>query len=190
MNNRYGQEEERKEEEESMPQEKACEQEEPEEEETKKEAEEDLGKTCEEELEICRRQLLRLRADFDNYRKRMQKDKEDSIRHALDSYTLDLLQVVDNLERALKSSDSARKDGLKDGVSMVHKQLMSVLEKEGVKEIDCVGLPFDPSLQECVMTVCDPNSPEDRVVEINQKGYTRHGRVIRPAMVVVSRQEE
>lgn len=136
-------------------------------------------------IEEYKRRLLRLQADFDNFRRRTQREKEEMARFAAEGLIVKLLPVLDNLERALAAgeTDSTR---LLEGVSLIHRQFMEILAAEGVEPIQAVGCPFDPSCHEAVMQVQDDRYPENTVVEELQKGYTLKGKVIRPAMVKVS----
>ncbi len=151
-------------------------------------AESQSDSALEQEIADLKNQLLRVHADFDNYRRRTRQEREDLQRFATKSVITDLLGVVDNFERALSSlpSDDAMSD-VRKGVEMVHRQLLTVLEKYGVQAMDAVGQPFDPTLHEAVMQepAADGQEPGTVVQEL-QKGYTMHGKVLRPAMVKVT----
>lgn len=148
------------------------------------------------ELKAAQDRYVRLAAEFDNYRKRMVREKEESRKYALEGFIRDLLPVVDNLERALKhasetgntgSAGEGNTAGLVSGVEMVLKQFRSVLEKAGAREIVSVGTPFDPSCHEAVAHVETAEHENNVIIEEFQKGYYLADRVLRPAMVSVAK---
>ncbi|GGM31165.1 protein GrpE [Paraliobacillus quinghaiensis] len=131
--------------------------------------------------------LLRVQAEYDNFRKRTQKEKEAERKYRSQSLITELLPVVDNFERALQTDVNG--DGAKqfvDGIKMVYRQLSDALEKEGVEVIPTKGEAFDPHLHQAVMQVEDDQYDSNVVVEELQKGYKLKDRVIRPAMVKVN----
>ncbi len=129
----------------------------------------------------------RVKAEFENYRKRMAREQADAVKRAGERIVLALLPVIDNLERAIDHATAAgAPEELLSGVEMVHGQLLDVLEKEGVKQIDPFGEQFDAMKHQAVGQKEDPDVPEGTIVEVYQKGYEMHGRVIRSAMVVVA----
>ncbi len=130
--------------------------------------------------------LKYLQADFENYRKRVEKEIKDVEEYSTRSLVASLLSVVDELELAVEHA-GGEKGGrdLKEGVRMVHKNLMSALESAGLKRIEAVGKPFDPGLHEAVEKVQGKSRGEDIVVEEVRSGYTFRGQVIRPSMVKV-----
>ena len=138
------------------------------------------------ENQALQEQVLRIRAEADNFRKRMQKEKDDFARFAREGFIRDLLPVKDNLERALAH---AEKDpsSIVDGVRMTLEQFDSILRNMGVEPIESVGKPFDPSLHEAMAQVESDEYEPNTVVEEFQKGYTLHGRLLRPAMVTVAK---
>jgi molecular chaperone GrpE len=129
-------------------------------------------------------QLMRLQAEFDNYRKRMVKEQTRILETAESELIRKLLPILDNLERAIEHAPAS--DGLTEGVQMVLDQLLAVLEKEGLEVVDPGGEPFDPEHHEAMMVVETDECPEDTVVEVVQKGYRFNGLLLRPAMVKVS----
>ena len=144
-----------------------------------------------EELETLKQNLseqedkfLRLAAEYDNYRKRSQKEKESTYADAKSDTVLAFLPVYDNLERALKQETAD--EAYKKGVEMTMNQLKSVLEKLGITEIDALGKPFDPALHNAVMHVEDENFGENTVAEVFQAGFMLGEKVIRFAMVKVA----
>jgi len=132
-------------------------------------------------------QLLRLQADFDNYRKRTQKEKVELIKYASERIVADLLPVLDNFERAA-SAAKVNPDftAFSQGVDMILRQLQTALSKEGLKAMEAVGQPFDPNLHDAVLRVDSEEHPENTVVEEIQKGYYLKEKVLRPCMVKVS----
>jgi molecular chaperone GrpE len=130
--------------------------------------------------------LVRLRADYDNLRKRTERERQEFERHANFSLVGALLPVIDNLERALAADTGDEPQPLREGLVMIHRQLLEQLRAEGLTPIDTIGQGFDPNLHDAVAT--DPTSaePANTIVEEMQKGYLFRGRVLRPAMVTVS----
>jgi len=144
------------------------------------------------ELADAKDRYLRLAADFDNFRKRALKDREEAHHFGHQNLVKDLLPTVDNLERAVdharKGGDSS--SGLLEGVELVLRELHALLAKHGVTPIEALGQPFDPSLHEAMAQVPDATRPPNTVVEVFQPGYQLRGRLLRPARVVVSRPPE
>ncbi len=128
---------------------------------------------------------LRLMADFQNFRRRTEKEKQDIYAYANEKLVSELLNVADNFERALEVSDEER-NGFVSGMEMIFKQLMDVLKKAGLEEIDALGKDFDPNLHHAVMTACSDEFESGKVSEVFQKGYMLNKKVIRPSMVKVS----
>lgn len=126
---------------------------------------------------------MRLMADFQNYKKRVEKEKTDLYQYANEKIVSDLLNVVDNFERAL--SQDAGDAGFKEGMQLIFKQLSDVLEKSGVAEIEALGADFDPNFHNAVMTEDTDEYESGKVSGVLQKGYTLNGKVVRPAMVKV-----
>ncbi len=131
-------------------------------------------------------QMKYLKADFENYKKRMNREKEEFTKYATEKLVHEILTVVDNLERAINAGG---KEGssLLEGVEMTYKQLNNILEKEGVKCIKAEGEIFDPHLHECVMTEETDKHEEDAVIQEIQKGYTLNSRVIRHSKVKIAK---
>lgn len=132
-------------------------------------------------------QLQRLQADFDNYRKRTQKEKTELIKYASERLVGELLPVLDNFDRAV-SAAKVNPDfaSFSQGVEMILRQMQTALSKEGLKAMDAVGQPFDPNLHEAVLREASDEHPENTVVEVLQKGYYLKEKVLRPSMVKVS----
>lgn len=138
-----------------------------------------------EELEDTRERVLRLQAEFQNYKRRVEKEKSDLYAYGCEGLAKDLLLVVDNLERAL-STIKAENDSVYQGVSMIHEQLKQVLEQNGITEIEALGQPFDMYLHHAVMTEpCEEEELDNTVANVMQKGYRLKDRVLRPSMVKV-----
>ncbi len=136
-------------------------------------------------------QMLRKQADTDNYRKRLARDKEEAVQYANVKLISDLLQPLDDFDRAIVAAESTKDfQAMYDGIVMVRKQLFGMLERNwGLKQIEAVGKEFDPSEHEACMMVVDPNVEHETVLDDFMKGYKLHDRVIRPAKVRVSKPE-
>lgn len=131
--------------------------------------------------------LFRAQADFENYRRRVQREKEDLSTYANQRLILNLLPVLDNLERALATQAVPGDEKFRQGVELTARSFRDILAKEGVTPIEAVGQPFDPNFHEAVMTVDSEEHDEDTVLAEFQKGYRLGDRVIRPSMVQVSK---
>lgn len=138
------------------------------------------------ELNQVRQQMLRVQADFDNFRRRTRQEKEDLQQFATRKLLADLLPVVDNFDRALAAVVDDAAVEVRTGVEMVQRQFMSVLEQYGVKAMDVLEKPFDPNVHEAVMQEPADGRDPGIVVQELQKGYELHGKVLRPAMVKVT----
>ncbi len=132
---------------------------------------------------------LRTYADFENYRKRMQRDLADFRRYANEQMARELLSVVDHLALAVKHAGEADEgnQGLRQGVELVYKQLRDVLEKFGITPFSAQGEPFDPAKHDAVMQEVTDTVPENTVVQVLQEGYLYHDKVLRHARVSVSK---
>lgn len=133
--------------------------------------------------------ILRLQADFDNTRKRLEREKQDFVKFANEGIILELLNILDDLERAVSLAESKHQDltSFLKGVEMILAHLYEMLKEYGVKPIEAEGKTFDPNCQEALMQVEDKNLPENTVVEELQKGYLLNDRVIRTAKVKVAK---
>ena len=132
---------------------------------------------------------LRLQAEFENFRKRGIRDREESQRYGHQNLVKDLLSTVDNLERAIEhgeGGDERSLDGIVQGIELVHRELLAALAKYGVSAIEALREPFDPNLHEAVGQVPSDECPPNTVVEVLEKGYRIHDRMVRPARVIVS----
>jgi molecular chaperone GrpE len=140
-----------------------------------------------EEVKSLNDKYLRLAAEFDNYKRLIQRDQRDQIRFGNESLLKELLPVVDNLERAIKSSrEGGNTDVLIQGVELTLKQLTGALTRFHVTPIQTIGQLFDPATHQSVTSVASKKVPEQHVVEEFQRGYLLHDRILRAAMVSVS----
>ena len=140
------------------------------------------------ELEAAKDAALRAQADAMNVQRRADQEIEKARKFALERFCGDLLSVVDNLERALESSgDEQGSAALAEGVELTRKGFMDVLAKYGVETVDPQGEPFDPETAQAMSMVEQPDVEPNSVVAVMQKGYLLNGRLLRPAMVMVSK---
>jgi molecular chaperone GrpE len=136
--------------------------------------------------------LLRVSAEFENYKKRTSRELEEFRKFANQSLIKEMLSVVDNLELAMNSTNGHKSidQGLLQGLDMTHKEILKVFEKFNVKPIEAKGQIFDPTYHEAVMQEETDEAGENTVINELQKGYLIHDRLLRPAMVVVARSKE
>jgi molecular chaperone GrpE len=141
-----------------------------------------------EEIASLKDQLLRKQADFENFRKRMVREREDAIKYANTSLLLDLVEIIDNFERAIKSSeDSTEFESFYDGVVMIEKQFTSMLDsKYGLKRFECIGEEFDPEKHEAIAAVESADVDTQTVTDEFMRGYMLHERVLRHSKVRVA----
>jgi len=132
--------------------------------------------------------LLRVTAEFENYKKRMSREMEDFRKYANQSLLKEMLSAVDHIELAIQaaSAPAAADAGMVDGLNLTLKEFLRILEKFSVKPIEAVGKPFDPQVHEAIMREPCDQLPENTVVREMQKGYTIHDRLLRPSLVVVA----
>jgi molecular chaperone GrpE len=149
------------------------------------------GPSTEDEVANLRREIADLRdrsmrtlADFDNFRKRSERERQESRKYALAEPMRDFLGIMDNLDLALSAAGSA--DDLKRGVEMIHRQMLDLLRRHGVKEVSALNQPFDPAVHEAVSRDEDPTVSTPTVTGEMRRGYFLHDRLLRPAMVKVS----
>lgn len=144
-------------------------------------------KKVKEAYDTLNNQYLRLAADFDNYRKRQEAERESLIKYGMEQALKKMIEIADNFSRAEKSIDSIDDcDKMKEAFQALNKQFKDSLIKLGLEEIKAEGEKFDPNLHEAVMQVPTNEQPEDTVVQEMQKGYKYGEKVLRPAMVSVS----
>ena len=136
--------------------------------------------------------LLRITAEFENYKKRMEREMNEFRKFANESLVKDILPTVDNLQRALEThlGNQENTDGMREGVEMTLKGLLGSLEKHGVAPIEALEKPFDPNFHHAVMQEESDKYPENTVSQELQKGYMIRDRLLRPSMVVVSKRPE
>jgi molecular chaperone GrpE len=141
------------------------------------------------ELQEAKDRYLRTLAEVDNTKKRLQREKETFVQYATEEIIRQLLPVIDSLDQALVAVDKqSNPDAVIQGVHLIYRQLLGLLEKEGVKRIATVNKPFDPHQHEAVGHVAATDGVADEtVVEEVQRGYMMHGKVIRPAIVKVAK---
>jgi len=135
--------------------------------------------------------LLRTTADFDNFKKRATREKQDAVKYANESLLQKLIPILDNFDMALSAAQNAQPDGsqsLQTGINMIYQQLKSLLAETGVEEIDAAGKPFDPNFHEAVSQKETTEVPEGQVVQQLRKGYKLKDRLLRPATVIVAKQ--
>ncbi len=140
------------------------------------------------EVATLKDQMLRTQAEAQNTRRRAEQDVEKARKFALEKFVADLLPVADNLERAIAAGDAEdeTQKAVLDGVELTLKSLQDTLKKYHVEAIDPEGEPFDPQLHQAMSMVPNPDVEPNTVLNVFQKGYTLNGRLVRPAMVVVS----
>jgi molecular chaperone GrpE len=142
-----------------------------------------------EEITDLKEQVLRVHAETQNARRRAEQDVEKARKFALEKLVADLLPVADNLERAISAGDSENESqkAVLEGVALTLKSLQDTLKKYKVEMIDPAGEPFDPQLHQAMTMLPNPDVEPNTVLNVFQKGYTLNGRLVRPAMVVVSK---
>lgn len=134
--------------------------------------------------------LLRSTADFDNYKKRATREKQEAIKYASETLLEKLIPVLDNFDMALSAAQNAQGNtvqALQTGINMIHQQFKSTLMDAGLEEIDAAGKPFDPNFHEAVSQKETSDAPEGQVVQQLRKGYKFRDRLLRPATVVVAK---
>ncbi|MFY9309884.1 MAG: nucleotide exchange factor GrpE [Bacteroidia bacterium] len=147
----------------------------------------------EQEVREAQDRFMRTLADFENYKKRTQRDQSDALKYANEKLIKELLPVIDNLDRALAHSRETRDfDRMMEGIELVHKQLLSALGKFGVAPIESLHQPFDPFLHQSIGQVEveeGSNAKENQVVGETQKGYHLNDRVLRPSLVMIAKKK-
>lgn len=143
------------------------------------------------DFDVLKNQSLRTRADFDNYRKRVVREQEQTRKFANEELIKELLVIVDNYERALQASAQAEDfDGFRQGIEMTHKQLVNILVNRGLKKIEAVGSKFDPNYHDAVIVEQRDDMEDHTVIEVLSDGYILNDRVVRPASVKVSKKPQ
>lgn len=139
------------------------------------------------EKDALQDQLLRTAAEFDNYRKRVDRDRRDQADAATASALTGLLPIVDDLERALKAPTGDEIESFRKGIELIHQQMVELLRKRGVQPIEAVGADFDPRYHQAVVHESSPDHREGEVIEEFARGYMLGNRLLRPAMVKVAK---
>ena len=141
------------------------------------------------EIAALRERLMRALAEIENTRRQGERRAQDTQQYAIANFARELLQVVDNLRRALGAADgdAGKADGLIEGVAATDRVLTQILNRFGVKEVDALNQPFDPDRHEAVMETDKTEQPPGSVVQVLENGYTLHDRLLRPARVVVAK---
>src|ERR1700734_3235297 len=141
------------------------------------------------EIASLRDRLMRALAEAENTRRQGERRAQDARQYAITNFARELLQVVDNLRRALDAAegDTGKPDGLIEGVAATDRVLTQILNRFGVREVDALHQPFDPDRHEAVMETDKTERPPGSVVQVLENGYTLHDRLLRPARVVVAK---
>ncbi len=157
------------------------------------ESENDLLIKAQEEAAEWKDKYLRAHADFENTKKRLEKDKATAISYANESFAKDMLAVLDSFDQGIASIESVDAscsadvvESMKEGVGLTYNQLKKILEKNSIKEISCEG-EYDPTLHQAIMQVESDGHESGQIMQVMQKGYTIKDRVLRPAMVSTSK---
>jgi molecular chaperone GrpE len=132
---------------------------------------------------------VELQRELEYFKERYRRDLEEALKYGHEKLALDLLEVVDNFERAL-SYEGSQEEGLKRGIELIYKELLRILEKHGIRPMELEGKEFDPYLAEAIDREYSEELEPNRVLRVERKGYFIHERVLRPARVVVSYREE
>ncbi len=130
--------------------------------------------------------LLRKQAEFDNFRKRTERERQDYVKYATGELLSEILPVLDNLERAIEAPAAGAEDRIQDGIAIIHRQFLDILQKVGLREVD-VSCEFDPHVHEAVGHMETNEHKEGEILEAYQKGYFLKDRLLRPAMVNVAK---
>ena len=137
-----------------------------------------------------RERLLRLKADFENTKKRLEKDKLEAIKFANERLLVEILPIVDNLDRAMASlSEGHNPEKVKEGLKIAQEELHEVLEQHGVQIVKSVGAEFDPKFHEAVGVVQAPGTKDGTIMEEIQRGYLLNGRLLRPSRVRIAQEK-
>jgi molecular chaperone GrpE len=131
--------------------------------------------------------LLRKTAEFENYRKRVERERRELTDVVTSDLVKELLPIIDNFERAQEAAPGREADAYREGVAIIHRQLLDLLRRWGVRPIEAVGADFDPHLHEAVVQEFSPNHRDGEVIEELQRGYRLGDRLLRPAMVKVAK---
>lgn len=156
----------------------------------KEEVSENADSNLQEEYDKLNQQYIRLAADFDNYRKRQEQERESLIKYGTENALKNLLEILDNFERGEKALENVEEtEKVKESFNLIHKQVYETLSKMGLEEIKAVGEEFDPNYHEAVMQTPTSEHPEHTVIAELQKGYKIGDKVLRPTLVNVATAE-
>lgn len=147
----------------------------------------DSGEAVRAERDALQDRLLRTAAEFDNYRKRVERERRELVDFASADLLIEILPIVDNLERALHAPPSSDGDSLRKGIELILKQMQDLLRKRGARAIESVGADFDPNVHEAVLHELSEHHREGEVMQELQRGYRLGERLLRPAMVKVAK---
>jgi molecular chaperone GrpE len=139
------------------------------------------------EKDALQDRLLRTAAEFDNYRKRIERERRELSDYATTDVLLDLLPIIDNFERALQAPSGGDGDPFRKGIELIHKQMADLLRKRGVTAVDALGADFDPNVHQAVIHEVSSEHREGEVMAELQRGYRLGERLLRPAMVKVAK---
>jgi molecular chaperone GrpE len=139
------------------------------------------------EKDALQDRLLRTAAEFDNYRKRMERERGEFAAYASSEVLVDLLPIIDNFERALQAPATGDPDAFRKGIELIHKQMLDLLRKRNVKPIEALGAMFDPNFHQAVIHESSKAHREGEVIQELQRGYMQGDRLLRPAMVKVAK---
>ena len=134
-------------------------------------------------------QMMRLRAEIENYRKRAARDVENAHKYGLKSFVEELLPVIDSMEMGLSAAagENATLESIREGSELTHQMFIQVLQKQGLNEIDPRGEKFDPEQHQAISMIDDESAESNTVIDVMQKGFSLNDRLVRPAMVVVAK---
>jgi molecular chaperone GrpE len=148
---------------------------------------EDGAEAIRKERDALQDRLLRSAAEFDNYRKRMDRERRELSEFAAADVLTDLLPILDNFERALQMPSGPGSESLRKGIELIHKQMLDVVRKRGVKPVEALGTIFDPNFHQAVIHEESADHREGEVMQEMQRGYMLGERLLRPAMVKVAK---
>ena len=149
--------------------------------------EQDPIETLRREKDSLQDRLLRTAAEFDNFRKRMDRERADLSAFAAADVLMELLPIIDNFERALQAPAGPEAEAFRKGIELIHKQMLDLLKKRGVRPIEALGANFDPNFHQAVIHESSPDHREGEVMQELQRGYMLGDRLLRPAMVKVAK---
>jgi molecular chaperone GrpE len=139
------------------------------------------------EKDALQDRLLRTAAEFDNFRKRVERERRELSEFAAADVLAELLPIIDNFDRALQTPAGPEAEAFRKGIELIHRQMLDLLRKRGVKPIEALGADFDPNVHEAVMHEASSEHREGEVMQELQRGYTLGDRLLRPAMVKVAK---